>query len=81
MFNCCTVYCCTAVCPALDSLVPLLQTRLRAAVQAEQQHEEALIKALYSRGSLNRLQKDGLVLLSLQVGAVCMCMCVCGCVW
>jgi hypothetical protein len=49
----------------MDSLVPALQQRLRSAVEAEQQHEAAAIKALYARSSLNKLERDGLVLLRL----------------
>ncbi|WIA20873.1 hypothetical protein OEZ85_005221 [Tetradesmus obliquus] len=50
----------------LEARVPPLQARLKSAVEAEQQHEAALLKALYASGSLRRLQKDGLVLLRLQ---------------
>jgi hypothetical protein len=53
--------------------VPPLQARLKSAVEAEQQHEAAMLKQLYASGSLRRLQKDGLVLLRLQVGAVTSC--------
>ena len=52
---------------ALKELVPPLQSRLKSAVEAEQQYEEALIKSLYAKNNLKRLQKDGLVLLGLQV--------------
>lgn len=52
---------------ALEQLVPPLQARLKAAVEAEQQYEEALIKSLYAKNNIRRLQKDGLVLLGLQV--------------
>lgn len=67
---------CTAVSCALaelDRLVPPLQARLKSAVEAEQQHEAKLLKSLYAGGSLRRLQKDGLVLLRLQVGAAVGC--------
>jgi hypothetical protein len=57
-------------CVELDARVPPLQARLRSAVEAEQQHEAALLKALYASASLRRLQKDGLVLLRLQVGVL-----------
>lgn len=50
---------------ALTELLPALQQRLRSAVHAEQAHEAAALRALYS-GSVKRLQKDGAVLLGLQ---------------
>jgi hypothetical protein len=64
-FHCCCCCCCPCL-AALTRLVPVLQGRLRAAVETEQQHEVALIRQLYSSGNIRRLQKDGLVLTGLQ---------------
>jgi hypothetical protein len=47
-------------------LVPALQQRLKAGVQAEQEQEQAAIRKLYAAGTLRTLQKDGVVLLQLQ---------------
>lgn len=51
--------------PDWKQLTPPLQERLRAAIQAEQVHEAAALRALYSAGNLSRLQREGLVLVGL----------------
>lgn len=50
----------------MDSLVPALQQRLMAGVQAEQAEEQTAIRKLYAASSLRQLQRDGIVLLQLQ---------------
>lgn len=50
----------------LGTLLPVLQARLTAGVQAEQEQEQAAIRRLYAASTLRSLQRDGIVLLRLQ---------------
>lgn len=50
----------------LGTLLPALQARLIAGVQAEQEQEQAAIRRLYAASTLRSLQRDGIVLLRLQ---------------
>ncbi|KXZ48587.1 hypothetical protein GPECTOR_26g490 [Gonium pectorale] len=49
----------------LPAPVPELQARLSAAVEAEHESELRALRALYSSGSLRRLQREGVVLVGL----------------
>lgn len=49
----------------MGNLVPALQQRLTAGVQAEQEQEAAALKRLYATSTLRSLQRDGIVLLGL----------------